>query len=360
MRKYRGEHLLQNGLIGLVLAVLVIAVGLNPDGLAALATRVNYQALFTEAGGLTVGDKVVLSGLNVGSVEDVSLRKGKAVVTFTVDATVVLGADTTAHIRTGSLLGQRVLTLEGKGTGSLRPGDVIPTTRTSSPYSLAEAVNELTTNTAQTDTQSLNASLDALSSTIDQISPQLGPTFDGLTRLSQSLNGRNDSLRQLLTRAGDVTGILAQRSDQINALLLNANDLIGVLNDRHQAIVDLLTNTSVVARQLTGLVNDNEKQLAPALEKLNSVTAVLEKNRDNLAKALPGLAKFELTQGETVANGYYYNAYVPNLAPAQFFQPFLDYAFGFRRGVDMGQPPDNAGPRAEFPIPYNGTPGGSR
>ena len=80
----------------------------------------------------------------------------------------------------------------------MRPGDVIPVTRTSSPYSLTEAVSDLTTNTAGTDTASLNQSLDTLSATIDQIAPQLGPTFDGLTRLSQSLNGRNDSLRELL------------------------------------------------------------------------------------------------------------------------------------------------------------------
>ena len=39
---------------------------------------------------------------------------------------------------------------------------------------------------------------------------------------------------------------------------------------------------------------------------------------------------------------------------------FLDYALGYRRGVNAGQPPDTAGPRAEFPFPYNGIPGGSR
>jgi phospholipid/cholesterol/gamma-HCH transport system substrate-binding protein len=87
---------------------------------------------------------------------------------------------------------------------------------------------------------------------------------------------------------------------------------------------------------------------------------MLEKNRDNIAKALPGLAKYQVTQGESVSNGFYYNAYEPNLAPLQFLQPFLDYAVGFRRGVNAGRPPDNAGPRAEIPFPYNGIPGGSR
>ena len=238
----------------------------------------------------------------------------------------------------------------------MHPMDVIPASRTSSPYSLTEAISDLTTNAAGTDTQSLNQSLDTLSATIDQIAPQLGPTFDGLARLSRTINSRNESLRDLLNSAADVTGILSERSQQVNALILNANDLLAVLVERQDAIVSLLANTSAVSRQLIGLVHDNEQELAPTLERLNRVTAMLEKNRDNIAKALPGLAKFQITQGETVSNGFYYNAYVPNLQPAQLLQPFLDYAFGFRRGTDAGQPPDNAGPRAELPFPYNGIP----
>jgi phospholipid/cholesterol/gamma-HCH transport system substrate-binding protein len=131
-----------------------------------------------------------------------------------------------------------------------------------------------------------------------------------------------------------------------------------VLNQRRHAIVDLLANTSALSQQLSGLVHDNEKVLAPTLQKVNSVTAILEKNRDNIAKALAGLAKYQVTQGESVNNGWYYNAFVGNLIPSQTIQPFLDYAFGFRRGTNAGQPPDNAGPRAEFPWPHNGIPGG--
>jgi phospholipid/cholesterol/gamma-HCH transport system substrate-binding protein len=184
--------------------------------------------------------------------------------------------------------------------------------------------------------------------------------FDGLTEMSRALNQRNDTLGDLLHTAGDVSGILSERSQQVNTLILNSNDLLDVLVQKRQAIIDLLANTSAVAKQLSGLVADNEKELAPTLDKLNSVTAMLEKNRDNIAKALPGLAKFSLSLGEVVSSSSFYNAYIANLSPAQILQPFLDYAFGFRRGDNAGQPPDNAGPRAEIPWPFNGIPGGSR
>ena len=52
-------------------------------------------------------------------------------------------------------------------------------------------------------------------------------------------------------------------------------------------------NVQAVANQLTGLVKDNETQLAPTLARLNSVLDVLQKNKDNLRDGIDGLVKFQ-------------------------------------------------------------------
>ena len=177
-----------------------------------------------------------------------------------------------------------------------------------------------------------------------------------LTRLSQTLNSRNQTLGELLKGAADVTGILSatQRASQhVDPQRQRSAVHAGVAAPGDCASCW----KHVRGRQaLTGIVHDNESKLAPTLAKLNSVTAVLEKNRDNIAKALPGLAKYELTQGETVSSGFYYNPFIPNLFTLQFFQPFVDYAFGFRAYGAAGQPPDKAGPRALLPFPFNQNP----
>lgn len=364
MLKYRGPRLIKPGFIGIVLIVLVIAVGLQPEQLVTWASGIRYQALFTQAGGLDADNDVTVSGIKVGTVSDVTLDNGQALVRFTIKGTVALGNLTTAHIRTGSLLGKRVLTLESAGADRLRPLDVIPTSRTSSPYSVTEAVGDLTTDIAGTDTQTLNQSLDTLSATIDTIAPQLGPTFDGVTRLSRALNARNHTLGELFKNVREVSAVLSARSAQVNTLILDANALVNVLTDQRRAIVDLLANTSAVAKQLSGLVHDNEAKLAPTLDKLNAVIAVLQKNNDNIAKSLPSLAQYELTSGELVSSGPYYQAMIANLGIPELLQPFLDYAFGFRRGPDRGNLPNSgpraglpdSGPRAEIPFPVNGIP----
>lgn len=357
MLKYRGAQLVRAGLIGVALALMVILVGLSPDRFVSWATMVRYQALFTEAGGLAVGNPVIVSGVKVGTVSEVSLRHGDALVTFTTKGNILLGSETSAHIRTGSLLGERMLAVESAGGGTLHPMALIPISRTSSPYSLTEAVSDLTTDTAGTNTTALNQSLDTLSGTLDQIAPQMGPAFDALTRLSRTLNSRNKNLGELFKSAGDVTGVLSERSMQVNKLILNSDSLLQVLVARRQEIVDLLANTSVVAKELTALVHDNESTLAPTLERLNRVTEVLEKNRDNIGKALPGLAKFAITTGEAISGMYAYQAFAPNFLIPQLFQELFDYLWGFRtfdtaRGPGFPSPV----PRALTPWPYNSIP----
>jgi phospholipid/cholesterol/gamma-HCH transport system substrate-binding protein len=357
MLKYHGAGLVKAGFIGVALAVMVILVGLSPDRFTQWATMVRYQARFSEAGGLATGNPVTISGTKVGTVSEVKLSRGEALVTFVVKGAVQLGSETSAHIRTDTLLGARMLALESAGSGTMHPLTVIPVSRTSSPYSLTEAVSDLTSDTAGTNTNDLNRSLDTLAATLDQIAPQMGSTFDALTRLSRTLNSRNKNLGDLFKSAADVTGVLSERSQQVNKLILNSDALLEVLVARRQEIVDLLANTSAVAKQLTALVHENESKLAPTLERLNSVTAMLEKNRDNISKALPGLAKFEITVGEAMSSMYAYSAFVPNFLVPQLFQPFLDYLWGFRtfdttRGPGYPSPV----PRSLIPWPYNGVP----
>ena len=179
MQKYRGSSLVRAGFIGVVLIALVIMVGLQPQKLWAMATSVRYQAVFAEAGGLSAGNNVKVSGVTVGTVSDITLERGAAMVTFSVNSAVPIGSDTTASIGIATVLGERVLELEPAGSRSLGAGGVIPLSQTGSPYSLTDAVGEFTSNTAATDTAAINQSLDTLSDTIERIAPQLAPTFDG-------------------------------------------------------------------------------------------------------------------------------------------------------------------------------------
>ena len=82
MLRYRGSNLIRAGFIGVVLIILVIAVGLQPERLMQWATVAAYQALFAEAGGLAAGNDVTVSGIKVGTVSSIELDNGDALVGF--------------------------------------------------------------------------------------------------------------------------------------------------------------------------------------------------------------------------------------------------------------------------------------
>ncbi len=144
----------------------------------------------------------------------------------------------------------------------------------------------------------------------------------------------------------------------MNTLILNANDLVAVLSDRRYAIVELLAHTSALSKQLSGLIHENEQELAPTLDKLNAVTAILEKNRDNIAQ---GAARVGEVPDHSRRDDRQ-RAVLPGVRPQHHVRPSCCSPSwitrsGSARGVNAGQPPDNAGPRAELPFPYNGIPG---
>lgn len=90
------------------------------------------SAAFTDVGGLSVGDNVQISGVKVGTVQDIELDPERylAMVHMNVDSDIELSEDTSAVIASASLLGGRYLSLQPGGMDyMLEEGDVIETTQ---------------------------------------------------------------------------------------------------------------------------------------------------------------------------------------------------------------------------------------
>ena len=238
MLKYRGTGLIKAGFIGAVLIVLLILVGLSPDRIVSLATAVRYQALFSEAGGLAVGNAVTVSGIKVGTVSDVSLRNGDALVTFTMKGSVPLGTDTTAHIRTGTLLGERVLTLESAGSGMMHPLDVIPISRTGLAVLADRRGQRLHVVRRRYQHRDLEPVPRHAVGDAQPDRPTVGAHLRrGHPVIAKPQQPQHNPWATLFKSASDVTGILSERSQQVNKLILNSDDLLQVLVTRRQEIV---------------------------------------------------------------------------------------------------------------------------
>lgn len=312
--KHGGRSRAQIGVIGVVITAMVVIVALQMDKIPMLSPISTYTAYFDDAGGLVKSDIVTVSGVNVGTVQGISLaetdRGTKAKVSFRMRDNVVMGIDTQAAIKTETVLGRRNLTLIPHGPGRIKPGESISNENTISPYSLSDALEGATDTLAKTDTDQLNQALNTLNDTFANTPNEVKGAVDGVARLSKVIADRDNALRELLGRASEVTKIVGDRSEQINRLLMDANALVGELQNRQAALGALISGTRDVAAQISGFVADNNAQLTPVLTKLNGVLDILNDEQGSLKKAIDGLGPYANLLGEAVASGPYFSSLV--------------------------------------------------
>jgi phospholipid/cholesterol/gamma-HCH transport system substrate-binding protein len=339
------------GLIGVGMTAAVALAALNYDKLPFFDESKGYSAYFSEASGLRAGAPVQVSGFEVGTVDSVELDGPRVLVTFEVQDDVRLGDRTEAAVKTKSLLGAKYLEVVPRGDG--QQAGTIPVDRTKPAYQLPDVLGELTETISGLDTNQLSDSLAVLAETFSDTPPELRIAVEGVARFSETLNKRDDELRALLADANKATSVLGERSEQVASLITKTNALLAQLLTQSSALDQISGNITAVTQQVEGLIAENRQPLKPALEKLNGVLAVVNNRKERVQLAIKGLNKYALGLGESVGSGPFFKAYVANLLPGQFVQPFIDAAFS-----DLGLDPNVLLPseRADPQVGQPGTP----
>src|SRR5882762_2661075 len=351
MKSFEERSPIAIGAIGVGIVTVLMVASFNYQKLPLFDHFKSYSAYFAEAGGLNGGAGVEVSGFQVGQVDSIALDGPRVLVKFTVDKKVRIGDRTEAAIKTKSVLGAKVIDITPRGEGS--QAGTIPVERTTSPYQLPDALGDLSTTISGLNTDQLSSSLTVLAQTFADTPPQLQSAVAGVARFSQTLDERDAELRSLLGNASKVTGILAQRSDEIVSLVANTNALLIQLESQSSALDQLSNNFSVLSQQLSGLIAENRTTLKPALDRLNGVLTIVDNRKAKVQEALKGLRAYATSLGESVGSGPFFKAYLANLLPGQFVQPFVDAAFS-----DLGLDPNTLLPsqRVDPQIGQPGTP----
>ncbi|MET9827977.1 MCE family protein [Streptomyces sp. NPDC006385] len=304
------------GAVGLTVLALLTVAAFNADRLPVIGDGETYSAAFAEAGGLKPGDEVRIAGVKVGKVEEVGLDGDHVKVTFKIKGEPEFGTETGASIRVKTVLGAKYLALHPKGKGRLKPDSEIPLERTVPAYDVVQAFSDLTTTTEEVDTDRVAKALDTISTTFEDSPEEVRASIKGLSRISRTVATRDKALRELLDHANGVTGVLADRSEDFTALVKDGDKLFKELSKRREAIHKLLRSSAALGIQLSGLVQDNDKEIGPALKGLNRVVEMLERNQSSLDRSIRLLAPYVRVFTNTLGNGRWFDSYVQNLVAA--------------------------------------------
>ncbi|CDO88931.1 mammalian cell entry protein [Mycobacterium triplex] len=357
MRSFGERNRLTIGAIGIVAIAGIVVAALQFQNLPLLDQGRSISAYFADAGGLRTDNTVEVSGYPVGKVSSIELDGPGVLVRFKVDDSIRLGNRTEVAIKTKGLLGSKFLDVTPRGEGRLE--GPIPIERTTSPYQLPDALGDLATTISGLNTNRLSESLDTMAQTFADTPADFRSALKGVARLAQTLDERDAQLRSLLDNAAKATGVLAKRTDQIVTLVRDTNAVLAQLRTQSSALDQIWTNISAVSRQLQGFIAENRQQLRPALDKLNDVLAIVESRKERVQKAIPMINSYVMSLGESLSSGPFFKAYVVNLLPGQFVQPFVSAAFS-DLGLDpatllpsqLTDPPTGQPGTPALPVPY--------
>ncbi len=315
---------IRTGILGVFIVVCLVLISFGYTGLPFWPQGKNYSAFFSDAGGITPGSDVRVSGIRVGKVGTVELAGTAAKVNFTVDRQIKVGDQSLVSIKTDTVLGQKSLWVTPKGA---KEATTIPLGRTTTPYTINTALQDLGQNTSELDKPQMEQALKVLTDTLHDATPQLRGALDGVAALSRSLNTRDQALEQLLGHAKKVSDTLAQRADQVNKLVVDGNQLFAALDERRQSLSTLISGIRGVSQQLSGFVSDNKREFGPALKQLNLVMDELLKRKEHISEALKRLPGYATALGEVVGNGPGFNINLYGLPPATMTEVLLDTYF---------------------------------
>jgi phospholipid/cholesterol/gamma-HCH transport system substrate-binding protein len=303
------------GAVSLVVLAIVMLAAFRAQDLPLIGGGDTYYAAFSESGGLEPNDEVRIAGVRVGKVEKVELEGDHVRVTFRVDTPSEFGEDTHAAIKVKTLLGAMYLSLEPAGSGQLDEGSEIPVERTSSPYDVVDAFSGLAETSERIDTDRLAQSLTTLADLTRNTPEEFRQALDGVSRLSSNIAARDEQINSLLTNLKRVSSVLDERDGDIIGLMKDSDVLFRALVARRDAVHNLLTSTARLSKELTALIEQSRADLKPALDHLDNVLQVLNKNEDNLDNSLRLMEPFYRVFASTLGNGPWFDTYIQNMPP---------------------------------------------
>lgn len=311
MRGLSDRQLARIGVISVVVALIAMAAALNLQKLPGLRGT-GYEAEFSDASGLHKGNMVQVAGIPVGRVSGIDLAGDHVVVHFTLDPGTEVGSDTEASIEVLNLLGEKFLNLKPSGSEQLEAGATIPLARTDSSYDIVKVFTELSDTTERIDIPQLQQALTTVAGTMRRSSDEAKLTFDGLSRLSVAIASRDSEIQSLLQRANSVSRLLAARKGDVVQLVKQGDQILQELRNRREAVHALLVGTAQLSKQLGGLVDDNQAQLAPMLKELKGVTKLLLDREEQMRAVVHNLGPYVTILSNIIGTGPWFDAYAAN------------------------------------------------
>lgn len=262
------NHKIRLGIfITLGIAVFIIAIYFIGEKQQMFRSTFRLSGVFKDVGGLQIGNNVRLSGINVGTVENVSLISDTSVIVeILIDESTrkFIKKDAIASIGSEGLMGNKVLVIT-PGIGSqqtIENNDVIATTQ---PIEIDDIIKSL--KTTIDNTSSITGDLAKISTNIESGRGTIGRLMmDPIWRQNiqstiVNLKEGSDGFKVVMDKAGEIDSILIAIKTTIGYTAGITADLAAITNSLQSGegtIGRLLMNTAAAENFDSTMINLKE------------------------------------------------------------------------------------------------------
>lgn len=261
--------------------------------------RTTYSAELADVTGLFVNDAVKIAGIEVGAVKDISLERGKAIVTFEVDEHVELRSESEVGIRWRNILGQKYLYLYPGNKGErLDEGDRLPVSQSVDSAEVGEFLNAIGPFLQSIDPKDVNAFNYAILEALQGNDEKVRRLLDNAATVSGTLGSVDTEVGRSIENLDQVLGALAERDEALDSTVTNLSALSDTLAERNDVLNDAVVQFAAVQAQLRVLLDENRGDIDQTIINLEAVAEVLRAHRGDLETTLAtlpdGLAGYHL------------------------------------------------------------------
>ncbi|GAA2118798.1 MCE family protein [Actinomadura napierensis] len=244
-------------LLALVLTVWAVR---NVLGFDPFSRPYAISAQFSDSRGLQPGFDVTYLGVAIGKIHSVRLEGTTVVVRLAIDKGRQVPQGVTATAALKSAIGEPYVDLEPAGgranAPAMRPGDVIPRSRTSVSESYGDLFASVTKAINGLNPENLKIVTRELAQGLDGRGDTLRLTVDGASQLARTFAGNTGTLDSLITNLGTLTGVLAGKRADLATGIASTADVTSALADVDDSLArirdttpDLLTRTAKLLRE---------------------------------------------------------------------------------------------------------------
>jgi virulence factor Mce-like protein len=276
-----------------------------------------------QAPNLFAGGRVMVRGVDVGEITDVTPRTEGVRITIEIDEAVKVPADASLAVVPITVIADRYIQLYPAyaGGATLADGDHIPANRTSIPAELDDVLTQL----------------DGL---LEALKPRAGERRGPLARLIReadaalkgnaevfagTIEGSATVLENLADSRTDLTGLI-RNLDRLFATLADRSSEIGLLNERFSLVAQALQqdqanlegtieNVTFLSEEATALIRESGDELGESFARLERVLDVVLAHQRELHQGFTWTNVIAEALGATDRSGRGLHAYTGRQAP---------------------------------------------